>query len=137
MGSYGAGWPLCTEPVSDPNVCHAKTSAQGEGRGDQAAGTRPWGPGSGDEAAGTRPWGRGRGDRAGQGGHVPRARGRPRPEGPASRWEGLPHGLRASAGPARTLTLALRPAPRSAPPLRGPCPPCSVHETSAQNEASS
>lgn len=46
MGSYGAGWPLCTEPVSDPNVCHAKTSAQEEGRGgrargDQAAGTRP------------------------------------------------------------------------------------------------
>lgn len=41
MGSYGAGWPLCTEPVSDPNVCHAKTSAQGEGRGDRAAGTGP------------------------------------------------------------------------------------------------
>lgn len=85
MGSYGAGWPLCTEPVSDPNVCHAKTSAQGEGRGDEAAGTQ-----------------------AGRGGHVPRARGRPRPEGPARRWEGLPHGLRASAGPARTLTLALQ-----------------------------
>lgn len=97
MGSYGAGWPLCTEPVSDPNVCHAKTSAQGEGRGDRAAGT-----------VGTRPRGPGRGDRAGRGGHVPRARGRPRPEGPASRWEGLPHGLRASAGPARTLTLDLQ-----------------------------
>lgn len=64
MGSYGAGWPLCTEPVSDPNVCHAKTSAQGEGRGDRAAGTRLWGPGRGDWAAGTGPRGPGRGDQA-------------------------------------------------------------------------